>query len=51
MTKKLMAKPSHKIIVTQRDSQQVRFQAAPGTNLRQALLQQGISPYTALAVR
>jgi ferredoxin len=51
MTQKPMAKPSHKIIVTQLDGQQVSFQAAPGTNLRQALLQQGISPYTSYTRR
>jgi ferredoxin len=41
-----MGKPSHKITVTLLDGQQASFEAAPGTNLRQALLQQGISPYT-----
>jgi ferredoxin len=51
MTQKPMEKSSHKITVTQLDGQQASFEAAPGTNLRQALLEQGISPYTSYTRR
>ncbi|MCR9100832.1 MAG: 2Fe-2S iron-sulfur cluster-binding protein [bacterium] len=46
-----MGKASPTITVTFLDGKQTRFQAEAGTNLRQALLQQGISPYTSYTRR
>lgn len=41
-----MGKSSHTVTVTQLNGSKAHFQAEAGTNLRQALLRQGISPYT-----
>lgn len=51
VNKKRMFKPSYTITVTHLNGTQESFPAKAGTNLRKALLQQGISPYTACTRR